>query len=224
MGVRTMTVSGFGTVVESVGSIPSSSSAAALTTTSNVCDADNVVINTSGGATINFFLDVTISNHKITYASANANQTSRAETRTVREHEFAHVGARNGFGSATAIKALCDDVKVKWSAKAKTQAEVNEKITAYEDAIENYLSPMLDYFDELVVHKVQRASGKFVGMPTEVDLKATRGTFEYLDPETGASRKPSDTAIATMEKSCAAGAKLGEAFAKAHAAPKAVVP
>ena len=58
MGVRTMTVSGFGTVVESVGSIPATSSAAALTTTSNVCDADNVVINTSGGATINFFLDV----------------------------------------------------------------------------------------------------------------------------------------------------------------------
>ncbi len=224
MGVRTMTVSGFGTVVESVGSIPATSSAAALTTTSNVCDADNVVINTSAGATINFFLDVTISNHKIAYASANASQTSRAETRTVREHEFAHVGARNGFGSATAIKALCDDVKVKWTAKAKTQAEVSAAITAYEDAIENYLSPMLDYFDELVVHKVQRATGIFVGMPTDADLATVRATFEYVDPETGASRKPSNTAIATMEKSCAASAKLGEAFAKAHAAPNSVMP
>ena len=223
MGVRTMTVSGFGTVVESVGSIPPTSWAVALTTTSSVPDADNVVVNTSQGATINFFLDVTISNHKITYASANANQTSRLETRTVREHEFAHVGARNGFGSAAAIKALCDDVKVKWTAKAKTQADVSAAITAHESAIENYLSPMLEYFDELVVHKVQRASGKFIGMATDADLKTVRDTFEYIDPETGASRKPSDAAIAKMEKSCATSAKLGEAFANAHAAPSAVV-
>jgi hypothetical protein len=179
-------------------------------------------------------LDFTISSHEIAYGDRQtADSTSAKETRTVRQHEYSHVGARNALASKTLLKALCDDVKVQWTCHVAANALTGNPVTdaatqaaaakPFEDAIEDYINPIIDYLDELVVHETQRNAGK-VGVKTAAQVATMLAAISYTDPVSSTTNTPSTTVMGQAVAATKAGGTKGETHAKTTPTPAAVKP
>ena len=193
--------------------------------TSTTVDAEAVMTTGKQGRVGTVNLDFTIGSHTITYArKGDADQTSRAETRTVRQHEYGHVGARNALANSAVLTALCTAVQVNWTfvvpASADQAAEDALK-ASYQDAVVNYIEPFIEYLDEVVVHAARRAAG-VAGVPTDAQLATMLAGISYTDPATKQTRSPNQQAIAAAKAATATGEKTGEAHAKATPTPDAV--
>jgi hypothetical protein len=222
MPVRNVSAVGFTVVTEAIDA--SQNAGEALTKTATNVDADTDVVNVASGADCTVQLDFTITKHAIGYGDRNtADSTSAKETRTVRQHEYAHVGARNALASSTLLSALCTDVGVNWKFHAPDQATLDATKARFEAAVEAYVNPIVDYLDELVVHETQRKAGK-VGVKTDAQVAAMLAAISYTDPDTGKSRAPSAKVIAQAVTATKTGSANGETYAKTTATPSTVKP
>ena len=202
MPVRTVSSPVFASVIESVGGGQAAGDAKTKSATSVSADTDVVAL-ANGGANCTVQLDFTISKHEIFYGdNKTADSQSDKESRTVRVHEYAHVGARNALASKTLLEALCKEVGVNWKFSIKStgdtaadQATLDATKATYESAVEDFITPLIDYLDELVVHETQRNAGK-VGMTTDSQLATQLAAISYTDPATGTAKSPS-TSITT---------------------------
>jgi hypothetical protein len=201
----------------------------ANTSTATSVGANTTVVNVADGADCTVDLDFTISSHAIGYGDRQtADSGSAKETRTVRQHEYAHAGARNALASKTLLTALCNDVSVRWTFhftatgdQTKDQAALNAMKKPYEDNVENYINPIIDYLDELVVHETQRAAG-VNGVKTAADIANMLAAISYTDPVSGTSKTPSTTVMGKAVTETKAGAAKGETQAKNTPTPATV--
>jgi len=229
MPVRTVSAIGFAAVTEKINGAYSAGDAKTRTATS--VNGDTAIAKTADGVNGTVSLDFIISKHEIGYGDRNtALSGSAKETRTVREHEFAHVGGRKALASSTLLTNLCNGVKVngKFSLKnTDSQAtDLANQASAkkdYESAVEDYINPLIDYFDEFVIHETQRTAG-LVGVSSAASVAAMLAAIEYTDPDSGTTNKPSATVIAATVTAIKAGAAKGEAWASKNKAPATVTP
>lgn len=225
MPVRTVSAPALSKVTESID--PNGPDGVALTSTTVDAEAVMTTGPKSRIGTVN--LDFVIGSHAITYSKKGyADSTSKAESRTVRQHEYGHVGARNALASSAVLTSLCTAVQVNWTFSVPTtgddtkdQAAEDAAKASYESAVVNYIEPFIEYLDELVLHAARRAAG-VAGVPTDTDLATMLAGIKYTDPATGQSRTPNQQAIDAAKKATAAGEKTGEAHAKATPTPDAV--
>ena len=229
MPVRKVSAIAMTVVTESVGG--GQSPGDAVTKTATTVDADTDVVNVAKGADCTVHLDLAISRHEIHYGDRKtANSTSDKETRTVRQHEYAHVGARNALADKKLLTALCGDVGVKWKFHIAStgntgadQAKLDSTRLAFEGAVEDYINPLIDYLDEFVVHEVQRKASK-AGRPTDSQLATQLAAISYTDPETGAVKQPGSKVVAQAVQATQAGSTKGEEHAKKTPTPDHVKP
>ena len=229
MPVRNVSSVAFAAVTEKLDGGLGAGNAKTVSATS--VSGDTVIVNTATGANCTVHLDFAISKHEIGYGDRNtADSGSDKETRTVRQHEFAHVGGRNALASKTVLQALCDDVKVKWTFTIKStgdqtadQATLDSTRATYEGAVEDYINPIVDYLDELVIHETQRTAGK-VGVKSAAAIATMLAAISYTDPETGKARTPTAGAMTTAAAAIKAGGAKGDTFAQNSPTPPTVRP
>ncbi|WP_406699757.1 hypothetical protein V5E97_12950 [Singulisphaera sp. Ch08] len=224
MPVRKTSTVAMTVVVESVGGGLSPGDAVTKTTTTVGAHTD--VANVTNGADCTVHLDFEISRHEIFYGDRKtADSTSDKETRTVRQHEYGHVGARNALADKSLLTSLCSDVGVKWKFHIAStgnlgadQAKLDATTLAFESAVEDYINLFIDYLDELVVHETQRKASK-TGRPTDSQLATKLAAISYTDPETGTLKQPSSKVVAQAVKATQAGSTKGEEHAKKTPTP-----
>lgn len=229
MPVRNVSAIGMTMVSEAVGGGQSPGEAVTKTLTTVAAHTD--VANVTNGADCTVQLDFEISKHEIFYGDLKtADSTSDKETRTVREHEYAHVGTRNALADTKLLTALCSDVGVKWKFHiafsgnlGADQAKLDATSRAFESAVENYINPFVDYLDEVVAHETQRKASK-AGRPTDSMLATQLAAISYTDPETGTVKQPGSQVVAQAVKASQAGSTKGEDHAKKTPTPKHVKP
>jgi len=224
MPVRKASTVAMTVVVESVGGGQSPGDAVTKTTTTVGAQTD--VVNVANGADCTVNLDFEISRHEIFYGDRKtADTTSDKETRTVRQHEYGHVGARNALADKALLTALCTDVGVKWKFHigftgnlGADQAKLDSTSKAFESAVEDYINLFIDYLDEFVVHETQRKAAK-TGRPTNSQLATKLAAISYTDPETGTVKTPSSKVVDQAVKATQAGSAKGEEYAKKTPTP-----
>jgi len=203
----------------------------AVTITSTSVSANTDVANTVNGANCTVQLDFDISKHEIFYSARNiADSPSKHETRTGRQHEFGHVGARNALASKTLLTSLCTDVGVKWTFSIKSTSDQKadqEKLDAtarkFEKAVEDFINPLVDFLDEKVVHETQRKAS-MTGRPTDSQVAAMLSAISYVDPTTGTAKSLSTNVIAQVVTAIKKGETAGETHAKNTSTPDHVKP
>jgi hypothetical protein len=231
MPVRNVSAAAFSAVSESVNAAKVANRGDAVTLSPTAVSADTDELPVKDGTDCTVQLDFTISSHEIAYMTRNtADSGSAKETRTVRQHEYSHVGARNALASKSLLTALCNDVGVVWKFHSNISPTTDEERKAldaekkkYEDAVEAYIKPIVDYLDELVVHETQRNAG-LAGVSDATAVASMLAAISYTDPETKKTKKPSATVMAQAVTATKTGSANGEAHAKNTATPRAVKP
>jgi hypothetical protein len=189
------------------------------------------VVNAASGADGIVQLDLKISAHQISYGDrTTADSVSRNEARTARQHEYAHVGARNALASSMLLTALCRDVGVQWKFHINTtndqsadQASLAATRKTFESAVEDYINLLVGYLDEPVVHETQR-NATTTGVKSASEVKTLLDSISYDDPVTGTSKKPSTAVMAQSQRETRNGATKDENFARSTPTPAAVKP
>jgi hypothetical protein len=228
MPVRNVSSIAFVKVTETIGG---TNDGLTTTTTLVAADTDEKGLAAGKGWDCTVQLDFKISKHSITYSAlGKANTTSSKETRTVRQHEYAHVGARNALASQTLLADLCKDVGVKWkfhideTGNAVTdRSNIDKTKKTYEKAVEDYISAIVDYLDEKVVHETQR-NAQLVGVKDVTQVAAMLAAISYSDPETGNAQAPNGKIMAKAVTETQTGSTKGENYAKGTSTPPSVMP
>jgi hypothetical protein len=229
MPVRNVSPLALSSVKEEVGGVKGDNAAVTITTTSVQATTD--VVNVAGGVDCTVNLDFEITKHEIRYRDRNtADRQSQHETRTVRQHEYGHAGARNALASKALLTKLCSDVGVKWTFHVKTtgnkeadEEKLDETATTFEDAVLNYINSIIGYLDEKAVHETQRNAG-MSGRPTDADLALVLAAISYTDPTTGTAKSPSNSVMTQAVSASKTGETTGETHARNTPTPDHVKP